>query len=165
MSNTTTTTTTPAATTPKAATAKQLHSGKVTAASRAHAKGLQAPAVRDGYFKDGKGFAVDVQRDNGSSAYAAGVITRFFNDRAEAVAFAAAVNAGNGKGPWYAAANRPRNAKVVPAYNVPVGKTAVDVLKAAAAASNRAANKAAKAAATTALPAATPATTTPVATG
>lgn len=160
MSNTTTTTA--AATTPKA-TAKQLHSGKVTAASRAHAKGLQAPAVRDGYFKDGKGFAVDVQRDNGSSAYAAGVITRFFNDRTEAVAFAAAVNAGNGKGPWYAAANRPRNAKVVPAYNVPVGKTAVDVLKAAAASAKRQAGKATTTAAVAAMPATT--TALPVATG
>lgn len=105
------------------------HSGKVTAASRAYTKGLQAPAARDGYFKDGKGFAVDVKRSKGSNAYQAGVITRFYNTRAEAEAFASDVNSGKLRSGWYATAT---HATVVPAYNVPVGKSAVDVLKAAA---------------------------------
>jgi hypothetical protein len=149
MSNTTTTTTT------KPAASKANHSGKVTAASRAYSKALQQPAVRDGYFKDGKGFAVDVQL-NGSAAYQAGVIVRFFNDRAGAEAMVAAINSGNlaalgSKANWYSQ-RKARGARVVPAYNVPNGKSAVDVLKATAKAGQRKAASG-KATPATALPA------------
>lgn len=128
MVNTTATATTAAATA-AAAKALQLHSGKVTAGSRAYAKGTQPPAVRDGYFIGGKGFAVDVKRAKGSAAYQLGVITRFFVTMADATAFAASVNDGSNRAGWYATAT---HAVVVPAYNVPIGKSAVDVLTAAA---------------------------------
>lgn len=137
------------------ATATATHG--VTAKSRG---GVTNWLTKHSGFAAGQGFAVDVQLD-GAVHYNKGAIVRFFASKADATAFAAGINSGNlavvgnaSKQAWYAKRHA-RKAIVVPAYNVPVGKSAADVLAAKANASKRASRKGkgSAPAATTATPA------------
>lgn len=145
--------------------------GKFTAASRAFGAKLQpAPAVS---APAGTKFAVDVRLANGNTpAYKAGVVVRYFVDESKAKAMVDGLNRGDlsvvgnaSKQAWYAA-RKPHSARVIPAYAIPVGKSAKDVLDAKVKAGKarkprKQATTATTATATTATPAAMPATATP----